>query len=48
MDNAKWYKARKGKPGAAAAISAVNVEPDFDKREEIYSNHRDELVAEFK
>ena len=48
IDNDKWHKAKKARPEATAAISAVNAELDFTRREEVYKNHREEITAEFR
>ena len=48
VDSSKWYKAKKAKPAAAAALSAANTEVNFEDREAVYEDHRDELTAEFR
>ena len=48
LDCNKWHTAKRAKPDAVAAISAVNTEPDFNKREAVYAKYRMEIIAEFK
>ena len=48
VDSSKWYKAKKAKPEAAAALSAANTVQSFEDREAVYEVHRDELTAEFR
>ena len=38
----------KPKPAIAALFSATNEESDFAKREQVYSENRDALVAEIR
>ena len=40
----KWNVTKKTKPEAAAMISSTSGEPNFEKREEIFTNLRDELT----
>ena len=48
MDSDKWHKAKKAKPEAAARIRATNLETEYEEREAVYEEHRDELTGEFK
>jgi hypothetical protein len=48
LDSQKWHKAKKAKPEAAAKLRATNTETEFEKRESVFEEHRDELTAEFK
>ena len=45
---AVWNGARKAKPPAIAALNAANSMQEFEEREAIYKDHRDEITAEFK
>jgi hypothetical protein len=44
----KLNKLSKPKPAVAALFSATNEESDFAKREQVYSENRDALVAEIR
>lgn len=48
MDSARWHKAKKAKPDAAAKLKATNSMTEFEERESVFEEHRDELTAEFK
>ena len=48
VDMAVWNGARKAKPPAIAALNAANSMQEFEEREAIYKDHRDEITAEFK
>eukprot|EP00092_Neocalanus_flemingeri_P087963 GFUD01111089.1.p1 GENE.GFUD01111089.1~~GFUD01111089.1.p1 ORF type:complete len:578 (+),score=143.83 GFUD01111089.1:34-1767(+) len=48
LDGSKWSRAKKAKPEAAVALSSTNAETEFEKREAVFEEHRDELTGEFK
>ena len=48
VDMAVWNGARKAKPPAVAALNAASKMQEFEQREAIYEDHREEITAEFK
>ena len=48
VDMAVWNGARKAKPPAVAALNAASKMQEFEQREAIYKDHREEITAEFK
>jgi hypothetical protein len=44
----RWHTKKKSRPEAKALIAKTNEELDFEKREKVYEDNREELTIEFK